>query len=152
MTMSTAIRPPPRPVPDPKPMIIPGRTMGEQVLVKIFVLISFAALVAAVPIVWGWGLGWTDLALAASFYVVACLGVTAGYHLPPRRPRARARHGVLRGQFDVSARVIWIFEKLGWICDVRWTNPARLARITARPHRAGGGDVPVRETTQELTS
>ena len=26
-----------------------------------------------------------------------------------------ARHGVLRGQIDTSARVIWLFEKLGWV-------------------------------------
>jgi stearoyl-CoA desaturase (delta-9 desaturase) len=31
-----------------------------------------------------------------------------------------ARHGVLRGQVDVSARVIWTLEKLGWVDDVRW--------------------------------
>ncbi len=38
-----------------------------------------------------------------------------------------ARHGVLRGQIDSSARLIWIFEKLGWVYDVRWPTPERLA-------------------------
>jgi stearoyl-CoA desaturase (delta-9 desaturase) len=52
-------------------MVIPGRSIGEQNLVKVFVLIPFVALIAAVPIAWGWGLGWTDLSLAAAFYVVA---------------------------------------------------------------------------------
>jgi stearoyl-CoA desaturase (delta-9 desaturase) len=37
-----------------------------------------------------------------------------------------ARHGVLRGQLDSSARLIWIFEKLGWASDVRWPRPDRL--------------------------
>ncbi len=37
-----------------------------------------------------------------------------------------ARHGVLKGQIDQSARVIWMFEKLGWAYDVRWPNEARL--------------------------
>jgi len=37
-------------------MIIPGRTVGEQVLVKVFVLVPFA---------WGWGLGWTNPARLA---------------------------------------------------------------------------------------
>lgn len=55
MTASTAVRPPPQPVPDPKPMVVPGRSVGEQVLVKIFVLMPFIALIAAVPIAWGWG-------------------------------------------------------------------------------------------------
>jgi len=38
-----------------------------------------------------------------------------------------ARHGVLKGQIDQSARVIWAFEKLGWAYDVRWPDEARLA-------------------------
>ena len=38
-----------------------------------------------------------------------------------------ARHGVLRGQIDISARVIWLFEKLGWARDVKWPDPVRLA-------------------------
>ena len=38
-----------------------------------------------------------------------------------------ARHGVLKGQIDQSARVIWVFEKLGWAHDVRWPEEVRLA-------------------------
>ncbi len=41
-----------------------------------------------------------------------------------------ARHGVQRGQVDISARVIWAFEKLGWAHSVRWPTPKRLARLT----------------------
>jgi stearoyl-CoA desaturase (delta-9 desaturase) len=37
-----------------------------------------------------------------------------------------ARHGVLRGQVDTSARVIWAFEKLGWVDDVRWPVKERI--------------------------
>ena len=38
-----------------------------------------------------------------------------------------ARHGVDKGQFDSSARLIQLFEKLGWANDVRWPKPERLA-------------------------
>ncbi|WP_243716763.1 acyl-CoA desaturase [Actinomadura sp. KC345] len=38
-----------------------------------------------------------------------------------------ARHGVLKGQIDISARIIWTFEKLGLAYDVRWPNDDRLA-------------------------
>ncbi len=38
-----------------------------------------------------------------------------------------ARHGVLPGQLDASARVIWAFEKLGWASDVRWPVAERIA-------------------------
>ena len=43
-----------------------------------------------------------------------------------------ARHGVQRGQIDISARVIWAFEKLGWAHSVRWPTQRRLARLAAR--------------------
>ena len=42
-----------------------------------------------------------------------------------------ARHGVHRGQLDMTARLIWIFEKFGWAHDLRWPSPRRLARVAA---------------------
>jgi stearoyl-CoA desaturase (delta-9 desaturase) len=38
-----------------------------------------------------------------------------------------ARHGVLRGQVDLSARTIWFLEKFGWVEDVRWPVKERIA-------------------------
>jgi stearoyl-CoA desaturase (delta-9 desaturase) len=38
-----------------------------------------------------------------------------------------ARHGVLRGQLDSSARVIWLLERARLVTAVRWPVPARLA-------------------------
>ena len=40
-----------------------------------------------------------------------------------------ARHGVKRAQIDISARVIQVFEKLGWADAVRWPTERRLARL-----------------------
>lgn len=37
-----------------------------------------------------------------------------------------ARHGVLRGQLDTSARLIWLLEKVGWVRDVRWPVRERI--------------------------
>jgi stearoyl-CoA desaturase (delta-9 desaturase) len=37
-----------------------------------------------------------------------------------------ARHGVLRGQIDTSARIIWLMQKFGWVYDVRWPVQERL--------------------------
>jgi stearoyl-CoA desaturase (Delta-9 desaturase) len=51
-----------------------------------------------------------------------------------------ARHGALKGQIDSSARVIWIFEKLGWVYDVRWPDEARLnAKRPETSKRSLGG-------------
>ncbi len=38
-----------------------------------------------------------------------------------------ARHGVQKGQIDISARLIRWFEKAGWVYDVRWPKEERLA-------------------------
>jgi stearoyl-CoA desaturase (delta-9 desaturase) len=40
-----------------------------------------------------------------------------------------ARHGVQRGQVDISARVIWLFEKFGWATSVRWPTTRRLEKL-----------------------
>jgi stearoyl-CoA desaturase (Delta-9 desaturase) len=40
-----------------------------------------------------------------------------------------ARHGVQRGQVDISARLIWLFEKLSWAHSVRWPTSRRLAKL-----------------------
>jgi stearoyl-CoA desaturase (Delta-9 desaturase) len=64
----------------PKPIIDGRRGTTEQVSVYVFVIVPFLALLAAVPIAWGWGLGWVDVALFVPFYCLAGLGITVGYH------------------------------------------------------------------------
>ncbi|WP_433871349.1 acyl-CoA desaturase [Saccharopolyspora sp. CA-218241] len=64
----------------PKPLTEGSRSTGAQSLVYVFVIVPFLALIGAVPFAWGWGLGWTDIAIAAVFYVISGLGVTAGFH------------------------------------------------------------------------
>ena len=53
----------------------------ERVLLVVFVVLPFLALLAAVPVAWaaGW-LGWSDVAIATVFYWVSGLGVTVGFH------------------------------------------------------------------------
>ncbi|MGH3317280.1 MAG: acyl-CoA desaturase [Nocardioidaceae bacterium] len=51
-----------------------------------------------------------------------------------------ARHGVLPGQVDTSARTIWAFEKLGWVHSVRWPVKERLDA-----KRSDGTEAPRRE-------
>jgi stearoyl-CoA desaturase (Delta-9 desaturase) len=56
------------------------RGLAPHIGTYLFILVPFAALLAAVPLTWGWGLGWLDIGLAAAFYVITCLGVTVGFH------------------------------------------------------------------------
>jgi stearoyl-CoA desaturase (delta-9 desaturase) len=44
------------------------------------IIVPLSAAVAAPFFVWGWGFGWTDLALLLSMYVLTVLGITVGFH------------------------------------------------------------------------
>jgi stearoyl-CoA desaturase (Delta-9 desaturase) len=54
------------------------------------------------------------------------------HHADPKS----ARHGVEKGQIDPSAGLIRLFERLGWVWDVRWPTEQRLARIRKEPAAA----------------
>ncbi|GAA2855837.1 acyl-CoA desaturase [Pseudonocardia halophobica] len=47
-----------------------------------------------------------------------------------------ARHGVRKGQIDLSAITIRAFEKLGWATAVRWPTTKRLDRLAKDPAAA----------------
>ncbi len=64
-----------------KPEIMPEKTsVFDRVLVGVFVAVPLLALMAAVPLAWGWGLGWHDIVLAVAFYYITGLGVSVGLH------------------------------------------------------------------------
>ena len=65
----------PRPEIEPEP-----RPAFERVLVGVFVAVPWLALIAAVPLAWGWGLGWHDVIIAIAFYCICGLGVSVGLH------------------------------------------------------------------------
>ena len=79
---------------------------------------------------------------ASNFWPLAILSFGESWHNLHHADPTCARHGVLRGQIDISARVIWLFEKFGAAYDVRWPKPERLAAkmasATARPARPPG--------------
>jgi stearoyl-CoA desaturase (delta-9 desaturase) len=64
----------------PKPILGGRRKLPAHISVYLFIIVPLVALVAAVPAAWGWGLGWVDVALAAVWYTITCLGVTVGFH------------------------------------------------------------------------
>jgi len=66
---------------------------------------------------------------SANFWPLAILSFGESWHNMHHADPTSARHGVLRGQIDESARVIWLFEKLGWATDVRWPKPERIAKL-----------------------
>ena len=52
----------------------------EQSPWRLFIVVPFVALVAAIPVAWGWGLGWRDVAIAFVMYAISGHGVTVGFH------------------------------------------------------------------------
>jgi stearoyl-CoA desaturase (Delta-9 desaturase) len=64
---------------------------------------------------------------ATNFWPLAILSGGESWHNLHHADPTCARHGVLRGQIDISARVIWVLERLGWARDVKWPDPVRLA-------------------------
>jgi len=52
----------------------------EVVALAFFIAIPFAALVAAIPVAWGWGLSWRDAVIALTMYAITGHGVTVGFH------------------------------------------------------------------------
>jgi len=66
--------------PAPKPITSGTRPGYEQAVLYFFVITPFLALIAAVPLAWGWGLSWRDVILALAFYLISGLGVTVGFH------------------------------------------------------------------------
>ena len=71
---------------------------------------------------------------SANVWWLAVLSQGESWHNLHHADPTCARHGVLKGQVDTSARIIRWFERAGWVTDVRW--PVK-ERIDARRVNAG---------------
>jgi len=66
---------------------------------------------------------------SANFWPLAILSMGESWHNLHHADPTCARHGVRRGEIDISAWVIRILERLRLAYDVRWPDPARLIRL-----------------------
>ncbi|MFC8199403.1 acyl-CoA desaturase [Streptomyces sp. NPDC057298] len=64
---------------------------------------------------------------ATNLWPLALLSFGESWHNLHHADPTSARHGVDRGQLDPSAAVIGLLERLGWVSDVRWPTPDRVA-------------------------
>ena len=102
----------------PEPMLSGEKSTSQTVLVKIFAIVPLLALVAVVPIAWGWGLGWVDVGLAAFFYTLTCLGVTIGFHRYFTH-RAFKANRALRIALAVVGSMAMQGPVVNWVADHR---------------------------------
>ncbi|MGN6242330.1 MAG: acyl-CoA desaturase [Motilibacteraceae bacterium] len=56
------------------------KSLWEQLALGAFIAIPFLSLVATIPWMWGWGIGWRDVVLAVVFYAISGHGITVGFH------------------------------------------------------------------------
>ena len=76
----------------------------------------------------------TASVLRSVLWPLAILSAGESWHNLHHADPTAARHGVMRGQLDMSARLIWIFEKLGWAHNVKWPSPERVkAKLANAP-------------------
>jgi stearoyl-CoA desaturase (Delta-9 desaturase) len=90
----------------------------QRYLVGLFVAVPLAALVAAIPLLWGWGLGWHDVVIALVFSCVSGLGVTVGYHRYFTHGSFRAKTG-LRVGLAIAGSLAIEGPVITWVSDHR---------------------------------
>jgi stearoyl-CoA desaturase (Delta-9 desaturase) len=75
---------------------------------------------------------------ATNLWPLALLSLGENWHNTHHSDPACARHGVDRGQIDLSAELIRLFERAGWATRVRWPSAARLEKHRRRPDKPTG--------------
>ncbi len=108
----------PRPIPRSDFAEEPA-TVGQRVLVGIFVAVPLLALIAAIPLAWGWGfLGWHDVVIALVFYYLTGLGITVGFHRYFTHGSFKAKTG-LRVALAVFGTMAIQGPVFNWVADHR---------------------------------
>ncbi len=107
-----------RPAPGARPIIAGEKQPGEQFMLYVFVIVPFLAVLAAIPVVWGWGLGWTDVALSIFFYFLSGLGVTVGFHRYFTHGSFKANRG-LKIALAVAGSMAIEGPVIRWVADHR---------------------------------
>jgi stearoyl-CoA desaturase (Delta-9 desaturase) len=91
---------------------------GEKVLVAIFVAVPMLALLAAIPLAWGWGLTWHAAVIAIAFYYISGLGISMGFHRYFTHSSFKATTG-LRLALAVAGSLAIEGPLLNWVADHR---------------------------------
>ncbi len=91
---------------------------GEKILVGIFVGVPMLALLAAIPLAWGWGLTWHAAVIAIAFYYISGLGISMGFHRYFTHSSFKATTG-LRIALAIAGSLAIEGPVLTWVADHR---------------------------------
>ncbi|MDQ3765644.1 MAG: acyl-CoA desaturase [Actinomycetota bacterium] len=101
-----------------KPILEGRRPLSEHILVHVFTIVPILALLAAVPLAWGWGLSWLDVGLAVGFYLFSGLGVTVGFHRYFTHRGFKVDRGLRRG-LAIAGSMALQGDVITWVANHR---------------------------------
>jgi stearoyl-CoA desaturase (delta-9 desaturase) len=84
----------------------------------VFLVVPFAAVLAAAPAAWGWGLAWRDVVFASVMYAVSGLGVTVGFHRHLTHRSFQAKRAV-RIALAIAGSMALQASAIQWVADHR---------------------------------
>jgi stearoyl-CoA desaturase (Delta-9 desaturase) len=94
------------------------KKVWEQITLGLFLLVPFVALIAAVPLLWGWGLTWRDVIIAVVMYAITGHGITVGFHRMFTHHAFRAQRW-LRVTLAVAGMMAIQGPVIRWVADHR---------------------------------
>jgi stearoyl-CoA desaturase (Delta-9 desaturase) len=96
----------------------PRSARAEQWMIGFFVAVPGLALLAAIPLAWGWGINWHDLVIFAVFYAISGHGITVGFHRYFTHGAFKARRA-LRISLAVAGSMAVEGPVMRWVADHR---------------------------------
>jgi stearoyl-CoA desaturase (delta-9 desaturase) len=94
------------------------KTWTQQILLTVFLVVPFVAIIAAIPVAWGWGLTWRDAVIGVVMYVATGLGVTVGFHRHLTHRSFQAKRWV-RAALAICGSMAIQGSAIQWVSDHR---------------------------------
>jgi stearoyl-CoA desaturase (Delta-9 desaturase) len=91
---------------------------AEQIALLLFIGVPFLALLAAIPIAWGWGLGWHEVVIAVVMYAISGHGITVGFHRHFTHGAFKAKQS-LRVAMAIAGSLAIEGPVIRWVADHR---------------------------------